>query len=66
MVKQKERGVKINSKLVKSGLNLGDIMRQAAEKVKGIGGGHKIAAGASIPSNKINEFLDEAGFRFLS
>ena len=41
-------------------------MRQAAEKVKGIGGGHKIAAGASIPDNKINEFLDEAGFRFLS
>ena len=53
-------------KLVTKGLNLGNIMRQAAEKVKGIGGGHKIAAGASIPDNKINEFLDEAGFRFLS
>jgi len=27
----------------------------------GVGGGHKIAAGASIPKNKINEFLLFAG-----
>jgi RecJ-like exonuclease len=38
-------------------LNMGAIMKEAALAVGGVGGGHRIAAGASIPKNKINEFL---------
>ncbi len=47
--------------LVDSGLNLGDLMKKGVAQVGGAGGGHKIAAGASIPSGKINEFLVFAG-----
>jgi RecJ-like exonuclease len=32
-------------------------MRAAAEKVGGVGGGHNIAAGATIPCEKKEEFL---------
>ncbi len=42
--------------LVENGLSLGDFMKKAALELGGIGGGHSVAAGASIP-NKINEFL---------
>jgi len=37
-------------------VNLGLIMREAAEAVDGVGGGHAMAAGAKIPSSKIDEF----------
>lgn len=47
--------------LVAKGMNLGALMKEAAEKAGGIGGGHKIAAGASVPKDKINEFLRGAG-----
>lgn len=47
--------------LVAKGLNLGDLMKKATEKIGGVGGGHKIAAGASIPGDKINGFLLFAG-----
>lgn len=43
--------------LVSSGLNLGKIMKDAGNEIGGIGGGHRIAAGASIPSEKLNGFL---------
>ena len=43
--------------LVEAGLNLGALMGKGAEASGGIGGGHRIAAGASIPKGKINEFL---------
>ncbi len=43
--------------LVRNGLNLGRIMRAAAEKTGGVGGGHRIAAGATIPEEKLEEFL---------
>ncbi|MBU0532604.1 DHH family phosphoesterase [Candidatus Micrarchaeota archaeon] len=46
--------------LVSKGLNLGMIMKKT-EKIEGIGGGHKAAAGASIPKEKIDEFLILAG-----
>ncbi|MBS7659231.1 MAG: DHH family phosphoesterase [Candidatus Bathyarchaeia archaeon] len=44
--------------MVNRGLNLGDIMQVAAEKCKGKGGGHNIAAGAQIPKEKIEEFIN--------
>ncbi|MGA2198999.1 MAG: DHH family phosphoesterase [Nitrososphaerales archaeon] len=37
-------------------VNLGDIMRQAAELVGGVGGGHSRAAGAKILTTKRDEF----------
>ena len=40
-------------------VNIGEIMRIAAEKVGGRGGGHKVAAGANINPEKVNEFLEE-------
>ncbi len=44
-------------RLVDSGLNLGKIMKESVAGIDGVGGGHRIAAGASIPKEKINEFL---------
>jgi len=41
------------------GINLAVAMREACAAVGGEGGGHRIAAGGSIPSDKINEFLDK-------
>ncbi|MEM4238828.1 MAG: DHH family phosphoesterase [Nitrososphaerota archaeon] len=46
-------------KLVAMGLNLGDIMKEAALKFSGRGGGHKIAAGAEIPADRLTLFLVE-------
>jgi single-stranded-DNA-specific exonuclease len=37
-------------------VNLGLIMREAAESVDGVGGGHAMAAGAKIPSSKVDSF----------
>ena len=37
-------------------VNLGAIMREAAEAVDGVGGGHAMAAGAKIPSSKVESF----------
>jgi len=44
--------------LVSKGMDLSAAIRSAAEKVGGIGGGHNIAAGATIPAAKREEFLD--------
>jgi single-stranded-DNA-specific exonuclease len=43
--------------LVARGMDLSVAMRASAEKVGGVGGGHNIAAGATIPSDKRDEFL---------
>ncbi|MBU1915494.1 MAG: DHH family phosphoesterase, partial [Candidatus Thermoplasmatota archaeon] len=43
--------------LISKGLDLSVAIRAAAEKVGGIGGGHNIAAGATIPSERRDEFL---------
>ncbi len=61
-----ERGtIKISGRapraLLSSGLNLGELMKEAAASLGGVGGGHHIAAGASIPEGKANEFLLFAG-----
>ena len=43
---------------VDKGLDLSKALRHAAEKLNGVGGGHNIAAGATIPRGKEEEFLD--------
>lgn len=43
--------------VVSRGVNLGEIMQEAAEKFQGKGGGHNVAAGAQVPIEDINEFL---------
>lgn len=54
----KKNEIKISSRIgKKTEINLGEIISYASACVEGIGGGHKVAAGASIPSNKLNEFL---------
>ncbi|VVC04774.1 DHHA1 domain protein [Candidatus Bilamarchaeum dharawalense] len=47
--------------LVEAGLNLGELMKRAVDEIGGAGGGHRIAAGASIPKEKLNEFLRFTG-----
>ncbi|NIR86590.1 DHH family phosphoesterase [Candidatus Bathyarchaeota archaeon] len=44
--------------LTDRGINLGDILRIAAEKHSGRGGGHDVAAGAQIPIKKIKPFIE--------
>jgi RecJ-like exonuclease len=39
------------------GVNLGDVMQEAAEKCAGNGGGHNIAAGAQVPIENVYTFL---------
>ena len=43
--------------LIRLGMDLSIAIRSAAEKVGGVGGGHNIAAGATIPADKRDEFL---------
>lgn len=43
--------------LVRKGLDLAAAMREAAEGCGGRGGGHNIAAGATVPAEKIQDFL---------
>jgi RecJ-like exonuclease len=43
---------------VQKGLNLGEIMRVAAEKYSGKGGGHNIAAGAQVPVASLDSFIE--------
>jgi len=54
-------GVKVSGRgtkaLVSAGLDLSEVMRLAADKVGGVGGGHNIAAGATVPPEKADEFL---------
>jgi single-stranded-DNA-specific exonuclease len=48
-----------NAELVQNGLNLSDAVRTAAERVGGVGGGHSIAAGATIDVGREEAFLLE-------
>lgn len=54
--------VKVSSRgtrdLVGAGLDLGEAMAEAAASVGGEGGGHDIAAGATIPDDATEPFLD--------
>jgi single-stranded-DNA-specific exonuclease len=47
---------RVGDKFVRE-VNLGVIMREAAEMTGGVGGGHAMAAGAKIPLDKGEEFL---------
>ena len=56
-----EKVVKVSARtldmLTSRGLNLGEIMRVAAEKFGGTGGGHDIAAGAQVPLKDAEDFV---------
>jgi len=54
-VKVSARGTQ---ELLDRGLDLSFALRKTSEKLGGVGGGHKIAAGATIPKGKEEEFLD--------
>ena len=43
--------------MVEKGVNLGEIMRQASNNFNGSGGGHNIAAGATIPYDQKDNFI---------
>jgi single-stranded-DNA-specific exonuclease len=47
-------------RLVRDGLDLSSVMREAARAVGGDGGGHDVAAGATIPRGERSAFLTEA------
>jgi len=57
-------GIKVSGRADQSfiarGLDLSKVMVVAAENVGGFGGGHNVAAGATIPKGKEMEFLDIA------
>jgi single-stranded-DNA-specific exonuclease len=48
-----------NQKLVEQGLDLASAMKTIATELGGYGGGHKIAAGATIAFDKEREFLEK-------
>ncbi len=58
-----DEGVKVSARgtqtLVQRGLNLARAMSEAANSVGGVGGGHDIAAGATIPEGTETEFLKQ-------
>jgi len=58
---ENEEGVKVSARatknLVERGVHLAQAIKIAAEKVGGAGGGHSIAAGATIPRGSEDEFL---------
>jgi single-stranded-DNA-specific exonuclease len=54
MIKISARTLEI---LTSRGLNLGEIMRNIADKYGGRGGGHNIAAGAQVPLEHLDSFI---------
>jgi RecJ-like exonuclease len=58
-----EDGIKVSARatqrLVDRGVHLANAIKLSAEKVGGKGGGHSIAAGATIPEERTEEFLTE-------
>jgi RecJ-like exonuclease len=57
----KEGDIKVSARttqsLVNRGVNLSAAMKHAAQQVNGVGGGHNIAAGATIPKGTEDAFL---------
>ncbi len=48
------------SDLVRRGLNLGGALKELSKEIEGVeGGGHKVAAGAKVPAEKLDEFLNK-------
>ncbi|MFB6135566.1 MAG: DHH family phosphoesterase [Halobacteriaceae archaeon] len=62
--RESEAAVKVSSRgtptLVRRGLDLSAVMREAARAVGGDGGGHDVAAGATIPAGEQEAFVAEA------
>jgi single-stranded-DNA-specific exonuclease len=54
---QTKVSARANRDLVKRGVNLSHALGSAAKSVEGIGGGHDVAAGATIPRGREQEFL---------
>jgi len=58
---ESDDGIKVSGRalkpLVERGLDLADVMREAAGKLGGVGGGHNIAAGGTIQPGQEKEFL---------
>ncbi|MBE8539996.1 DHHA1 domain-containing protein [Geoglobus acetivorans] len=58
---ENDDGIKVSARatkaLVEKGVHLAQALKIAAEKVGGKGGGHSIAAGATIPKGSEDEFL---------
>lgn len=58
---EKEQAAKFSARTtetaIRKGVNLGDAMRVASEEHGGKGGGHNIAAGATVPLVKIEDFI---------
>jgi RecJ-like exonuclease len=58
---QEEGLAKISARAIdlmtSKGLNLGEILRIAAEKYSGKGGGHNVAAGAQVPIRDLESFI---------
>ncbi|MFO7677327.1 MAG: DHH family phosphoesterase [Thermoplasmatota archaeon] len=48
-----------NQLLVQNGLDLGDALKKVTVEIGGFGGGHKIAAGATISLEKEKEFIEK-------
>jgi RecJ-like exonuclease len=59
---ESDDGLKVSARgtqgLIKKGLNLADAIGACAGSVGGTGGGHNIAAGATIPRGSKDEFLE--------
>ncbi len=53
-----------NWALIRRGIHLGNTMRQSSRALEGEGGGHDIAAGARIPVDKYDEFLEMVNQKF--
>jgi len=57
-----KEGIKVSARstrsLISKGLDLSIVMKEASKQVGGHGGGHNIAAGATIPYGTEEEFLD--------
>ena len=64
VLSQSEGSTKVSSRgttwLVGRGLDLATACREAAARVGGEGGGHRVASGATIPTDREQEFLQEA------
>jgi len=64
VLSRREESTRVSSRgttwLVGRGLDLATACREAANKVGGEGGGHRVASGATIPTNREEEFLHEA------
>ncbi|MFP4175315.1 MAG: DHHA1 domain-containing protein [Halobacteriales archaeon] len=56
---EKKVSSRATKSLVRRGLNLAEVMSECSSAVGGDGGGHDIAAGATIPENAVQEFVDE-------